>query len=113
MKDLRREKKKNILLIQETKVKSKKIKKLATKIWNKVNYGAIPTIGKLMDLLIMWEPLKVEAVIITYPSNTSLSMEIKYKATNFNFVISNIYAPNIIARRKIFYNMFSNHLNLF
>lgn len=82
-------------------------------IWKEANYEAIIAVGKVGGLWILWDPMKVEAKRIHYPSNRCLSMKIKCKSSNYNFIMSNIYAPNLLTRRRFFWDLISNHRNMF
>lgn len=63
-------------------------------------YETITIVGKAYGLWIMWDPIKFDEEIIHYSSNICLSMKITFKSSKYTFIMSNIYASNILSRRR-------------
>lgn len=109
VRDLIKEHKPGIIMLQETKIKENKIKGIARRMWKEAKWAAIGAVGKSGGLWTMWDPTKFEAERIQCNSNRCLTIKVTCKSSKFSFFISNIYAPNVLANRRRFWTCVSHH----
>ena len=77
---------------------------VSTKFWKKQGKAVISSRGASGGIGTLWDDKKFEAIDIKYSSNWILTL-LRQKDTNTLVRISNIYAPNSYADKKIRWNL--------
>lgn len=78
-------------------------------MWKEARQEAIAAVGKSGGLWTIWDLVKFGVERIHCSSNRCLTMRMTCKSSKFSFVISNVYAPNVLANRRQFYTFIYNY----
>lgn len=113
VKELCRNHKPDLFLLQETKVKLDKQEHIKKRIWKEAQFEYINAIGKARGLWILWNPTTVSVQRINFAISRRITVRVKCLQNGFSFILSNIYAPNILSNRKRFWEMMIDHRKSF
>jgi len=99
----------DFLILQETKIKGGRQDNLKRRIQRKSNFDFINSLCRSRGLALFWNLNTIVAHRIPFDSNICLYVRISSKIDAFSSFLLNIYAPNKIANRKMFWKLLKAH----
>lgn len=104
---LRKDLKSKIILLKEIKIHECKEISIKNVLWEEVDFAMVHVEGKFRGILCLWEKSMLEGRVIM-ASRSFCSILFSFKASRETFIITNVYAPTTLARRRISWSSLNN-----